>query len=228
MERFRGYRVRVERIVVGGRPVEVLAPFDCEALLSDPQVEARFALDKYMPYWATLWPGALLLADAVAAWGPMEPDAQPPSVLELGGGLGLVGLVAARLGYPVTVSDYDEDALAFVRESARRSGLQALTTRYLDWRTTHDDLRVDRIVAADVLYEARNLQPIAAFISQHLKPDGFALISDANRSTADPFEEIARSAGLSVEVAQVERAGEGNKPVQGRIFHLRDDRALVR
>ncbi len=46
-------------------------------MLDDPGVLAWNRRDDYMPYWAYLWPGAYLLAEAVAAeeWGGSEPDA---------------------------------------------------------------------------------------------------------------------------------------------------------
>ena len=82
------------------------------------------------------------------------------TALELGCGLGLVGLVAAGLGWRVVVSDYDEDALAFALENARRAGV-VVETRVVDWRRSYPELRVGRILGADVLYEARNLEPVA-------------------------------------------------------------------
>jgi predicted nicotinamide N-methyase len=222
MEQWHGRAARVERVTAGARTYELLVPADCEALLTDPQVEARFARDEYMPYWATLWPGALLLADVVAAWDRPPAGNEPPTVLELGCGLGLVGLVALDRGWCVIMSDYDEEALAFAAENARRNALPVPVTRYIDWRQAYPDLGVDRIVAGDVLYEARNLEPVAEFIRRHLRPDGFALVSDANRSTADPFARVAGEHGLSVTVTPAQRlAAPGGVPISGRIYHVR-------
>jgi hypothetical protein len=106
-----------------------------------------------------------------------------------------------------------------------RNGLPAPETRYVDWRESYPDLRPDRIVAAEVLYETRNLRPIADFVARHLKPDGVALICDGNRSTADEFDTVARHCGLSVEITTAERPGlAGGKPIRGRLFHLRRSR----
>jgi len=222
MEQWRGYPVRCEEVPVGGRTYALLVPADSEALLSDPRVEARFARDEYLPYWALLWPGALLLADMVAEWDRPPPGSEPPTVLELGCGVGLVGLVALDRGCRVVLSDYDEDALAFAQENARRNGLPVPATRHVDWRQTYPDLCVDRILAADVLYEARNLAPVAEFIRRHLRSDGFALLSDANRSTADPFAQVAAERGLSVTVTPVERpAAAGGTPIRSRVYHVR-------
>jgi 2-polyprenyl-3-methyl-5-hydroxy-6-metoxy-1,4-benzoquinol methylase len=174
-----------------------------------------------------LWPAALVLAEVVAGW-PVADVADPPSVLELGCGLGLVGLVAASRGYRVTISDYDEDALAFAQANAAINHLPPPAARIIDWRQTYADLRPDRILAADVLYEARNLQPIAEFVRRHLQADGFALVSDANRSTADAFERTARTSGLAVTVAPAEGLpDEQGIPIHARIYHLRQGGAPV-
>ncbi|MBP7745106.1 MAG: methyltransferase [Phycisphaerae bacterium] len=210
MDELRGYPLRRESIVVGGRIYELIMPADSNTLLDDARVAARFARDEYMPYWATLWPAARVLADVVATWEPVD-SADAPQVLELGGGIGLVGLVAAARGYRVTISDYDEDALAFAAANAQRNELPPPATRYVDWRETYADLRPERILAADVLYEKRHLEPIARFVRQHLSPTGFALISDAHRSTADDFCDVARACELTVEITQHQ---------QGRVFRL--------
>ncbi len=219
MGQFRGRKVRCEQVAVGDVTLELLVPTDSDALLEDARVAARFAQDEYLPYWATLWPAATMLAEVLSAW-PV-PVGPPPVVLELGCGVGLAGLVAARRGYEVILSDYDEDALAFAAANARRNGI-GVRTQLVDWRQQYDELRPDRIIAADVLYERRNLEPVARFIARHLAPGGLALLSDPNRSTADAFGDAAGANGLDVAVASIalsRRAGESVPP--GRIFTLR-------
>jgi cyclopropane fatty-acyl-phospholipid synthase-like methyltransferase len=220
--KFRGYPVMTRRFELAGRTFELLGPANHESLIDDPRVVARFEQDEYMPYWAEFWSASLLLAEAVTAWGRVADGADPPCVLELGCGLGLVSLVALHLGCRVIASDYDEDALAFLAESVRRNGLPMPEARYVDWRKTYPDLRPDRIVAAEVLYETRNLRPVAQFVERHLKPDGIALICDAHRSTADDFETVARHCGLTVETTTAQRPNPADgKPIRGRIFALR-------
>jgi cyclopropane fatty-acyl-phospholipid synthase-like methyltransferase len=221
--KFRGYPVMTRRFELAGRTFELLGPANFESLIDDPRVAARFEQDEYMPYWAEFWPASLLLAETVAAWGRVSAGADDPlCVLELGCGLGLVSLVALHLDCRVIASDYDEDALAFLAESAHRNGLPIPETRYVDWRESHPDLHPDRIVAAEVLYETRNLRPIAQFVERHLKPSGIALICDANRSTADDFDTVARHCGLIVETTTAQRPNPADgKPIRGRIFQLR-------
>ena len=164
----------------------------------------------------------MLLADEVARWPRVWSDlAEPPLVLELGCGLGLISLVALDRGCRVIASDWDDDALAFVRESARASNLPEPQTRFIDWTQRYDDLRFDRILAAEILYETRSLRPIAEFLFEHLKPTGEALIVDGNRQTADTFDIIARHCGLRLECTPVERPDPiTGKPIRGRIFRV--------
>lgn len=221
-ETFRGYPVKVRRLEIAGREFELLGPDEYEKLLDDPAVQARFDKDEFMPYWAEFWPACLLLADAVATWTiASAAPSEPCVVLEIGCGLGLAGLVAASRGYHVIASDYDEDALAFATESARRNGLPLPQTRFVDWREFYSDIHVERVIAAEILYEARNLQPIAEFLRNHLKPGGQAWIIDGNRSTADPFEAIARNCGMQVSITPMRRAApDGGRPIEGRLFRL--------
>jgi SAM-dependent methyltransferase len=217
----RGYPVKVRRFEIAGRTFELLGPDEYERLLDDPRVLARFQHDEFMPYWAEFWPASLLLADQVAKWPVVDPRGPTPILLEIGCGLGLVGLVAASRGYSVIASDYDDDALAFVVESARRNDLSPPQTRFVDWRQFYSDLELDRIVAAEILYEARNLRPVAEFLRNHLRPGGEALIVDANRSTADAFASVAGECGLDVRCSPSERPGYNDaKPICGRVFHL--------
>lgn len=218
-----GYPVRVRDLLVGERTYRVLGPANCESLVDDPRVAERFEREEFMPYWAEFWPACMLLADEVAKWPRVWRDlASPPVVLEVGCGLGLVSLVALDRGCRVIASDWDDDALAFVCESARVSGLAAPETRFIDWRLQYADLRLDRLLAAEVLYETRSLRPVAEFIAAHLTERGEALIVDGNRQTADAFDSIARHCGLRVDVTPVERPHpESGKPVRGRIFRLR-------
>lgn len=223
----RGYPLTVRRLAVRDREIELVGPANYESLLDDPRVVRRFEQDEFMPYWAEFWPACLLLADEVAGWPAVDatlpPDAPArPLTLELGCGLALPALLAAERGHRVIASDYEDDALAFVEFNARRLGVTCPALRWIDWRETYADLRLTRILASEVLYEPRNLEPIAAFIARHLAPDGQALIVDSFRQTADPFSDVALKAGLRVALHQRSRPHpeRSDQTLRGRIFEL--------
>ena len=123
------------------------------------------------------------------------------STLELGCGLGLVRLGGGWAGVACyCVSDYDEDALAFARENARRAGVVMLRRGLLIGGGRIQSCGLGGYWGRMCLYEARNLEPVARFICDHLADDGLALLSDPCRSVADGFVEVAAEAfGLAVE-----------------------------
>jgi predicted nicotinamide N-methyase len=171
-----------ERLVVAGVELDLLRPESAEALID---LEA-FEEDEFLPYWAELWPAATALAEAL-------PDVRGRRVVELGCGLGVTSLVAASRGAEVTATDWAGDAVELLRENAARNGLRLEARRY-DWRDPWPE-RFDLALAADVLYERRNVEPLLDRL-RALAP--VAYVGLAGR----PYEpEFLRAAGAAVEVA---------------------------
>ena len=137
----------IEQIAVGGVELDLLRPESPEALLD----EGAFARDEFLPYWAELWPAARALAQALPAVAGLR-------VVELGCGLGVPSLVAAARGAAVTATDWAGDAIALLRENAARNRL-IITAEVRDWREPWPE-RFDLALAADVLYERRNVAPL--------------------------------------------------------------------
>src|SRR5918998_3220466 len=161
--------VAVSAFRFADREVRVVRPGDPDRLLDHPDVLAWNRRDDYMPYWAYLWPGAVMLAEAVAR----EPLAAGTRALEIGCGLGLAGLVGLARGLRVVFTDYDEAALEFVARSIRENGFDpaASSTSRLDWRDPPDD-RYPLILAADVLYERRLVPLVSDLLIPMLEPGG--------------------------------------------------------
>lgn len=219
METFRGYPVLVRNLFLGDRTYEIIGPANYDELIDTPEVAERFARDEYLPYWAEFWPAARVMAERILRWGPATQSPRP-TVLEIGCGLGLVGLVAAHLGYPTTLTDYDEDSVAFAAENARRNHIALATARALDWTTFDARVLADRILACEVLYEDRHIAPIARFLRNHLKPGGVALVCDTCRRPADAFAEALGECGLHVRIERETIPRPGEKPLPIRLFHV--------
>src|SRR4051812_32331908 len=94
--------VVVTRVPLAGEDAFVVHPADWDALRDEEGAAAR-----PIPYWARLWPSGLALAEALAA-APPQPGTR---VLELGCGLGLPSIVAARAGADVLATDAASDAV---------------------------------------------------------------------------------------------------------------------
>ena len=144
-----------ETVELAGRSLTLLRPPSADELID----EAAFAVDEFLPYWAELWPSGAALAAHVG-----RRDLRGRRVLELGAGLGLPSLAAALRGADVLATDWAEDAVALLQANAERNGV-ALRVEVARW---DDPARFgsgwDLVLAADVLYEARNADQLLALL----------------------------------------------------------------
>ncbi|MGH2804629.1 MAG: class I SAM-dependent methyltransferase [Thermoleophilaceae bacterium] len=166
--------------------VAVRRPRDAEALLS----EEGFEHEEFLPYWAQLWASAVALADNVAR---RALHGEP--VLELGCGLGLPSIAAALAGGRVLATDWSPEAVRATRNNAERNGA-SLEAEVMAWAAP--DAVVERgpwrwVIAADVLYEPRNVDQLLELLPRLVDRKGRVLIADPGRAPAERFLEEARS-----------------------------------
>jgi predicted nicotinamide N-methyase len=170
-----------ETVGLGDRTLALLRPPDPEALIS----EEAFEREEFLPYWAELWPSGLALAEEVAGRG-----LHGRRVLELGCGLGIPSLAAALAGADVLATDWSPDAVALLRENAARNGIE-LAVEEASWFAP-EPLAArapwDLVLAADVLYERRNVDPLLALLPR-LGPE--ILVAEPGRPAAAEFLERA-------------------------------------
>jgi len=176
-----GFAVVEETVAVGAHRFDILRPRSAEELID----EDEYAVDERLPYWADLWPSGRVLAEWVAAR-----SIAGARVVELGSGLGIPSLVAAAGGASVLATDWYEPALGFVRLNARRLGLD-VPTMLVDWHAPCEELLsrapFDLVVAADVLYETRNVAPLCELLPRLVAPNGEAIVADPRRPDARAF-----------------------------------------
>ena len=155
--------------------LSVMRPRDASHLLS----EEDFAGNEFLPYWAELWASGRALAETVVVSA-----LRGASVLELGCGLALPSFAAALAGGRVTASDWSSGALSAVESNASLNGL-SVSVMELDWFSPPDDLPFfDLVLAADVLYEERN---VAALLDLLPRLGRQVLLADPGREQAERF-----------------------------------------
>ena len=138
------------------------------------------------PYWSVLWRSGVELA--------RELDGEELSglhVVELGCGLAVPSLAAARAGAEVLATDTDAEALELVAQNARRNDAH-IETAVVDW--AQPDKLVSRapfdlVLAADVLYERASVALLLSLLPR-LAPEVW--LADPGRPAADAFLEAAR------------------------------------
>tara|TARA_B110001452_G_C15151158_1_gene400645 strand:+ start:177 stop:968 length:792 start_codon:yes stop_codon:yes gene_type:complete len=136
-------------------------------------------------YWAQLWPSALALSRRLIS----QPElVSGGSVVEIGSGLGLTALSAARAGASaVLATDREPRALAFAAQSAADNQV-SIETASLDWSDLDAWEKAGTQVAlcADVLYGAEAPAALAPLLDHLLRPGGSALLADnADRPYGD-------------------------------------------
>jgi len=152
--------------------------------LIDAISDDEFNQDERLPYWAEIWPSALGLSEYLVE---NEIVIKNKKILELGCGLGLAGITATFCGGEVLFTDYEPLALEFTQINFQRNFKRRATVQYMDWRKPLKDKSFDIILAADVLYEKRWLEPILNVIKECLKDSGIIFLAEPNRTIAKDF-----------------------------------------
>src|SRR4051794_15422719 len=174
-----------EEIAAGGETFTIIRPRDWDELRHQEGAEGRTA-----PYWAIAWPSGRALADALG-----DRDLSGLRVLELGCGLGLPSLVAARRGADVLATDGSPDAVVFAAHNLALNGLEGEVAQ-ADWRDAGvllEGAPWDLVLAADVLYLRHNVESLLRLLPKLIGRAGEALVADPNRAGGRDFAASARS-----------------------------------
>jgi len=171
-----------------GGPLRVLQPRESADLPDDGPVEwAPIA-----PYWSVLWRSGVALARE------LDGELRGRRVVELGCGLALPSIAAARLGATVLATDEDPEAVELAVRNAELNGVP-IEAATLDWSSPAellDRAPFDMVLAADVLYERQNVATMLSLLPR-LAPA--AWLADPGRPAAEAFIEQARRRGWAVD-----------------------------
>lgn len=174
---------------MGEKTYRIVRPAVADALID----EAEFDRDERLPYWADLWPSARALARRLA-----ELPLSGRRVAELGCGVGLPAVVALDRGAEVLAADHYDVALEFAAYNARLNTGREPRKMVLDWHDPPAESpgSFDLVVAADVLYERRNVPSLVSLIPDLLAPEGEVLLADPRRKDTPAFLEAMEKRGF--------------------------------
>lgn len=160
------FQTRFEKIKVSDTVLEMLQIANMQDYLEQmaASIDAENGLD--LPFWARIWPTSILLSYYIQRM-PATPDKH---LLEIGAGIGLCGLFAAKHGLRVTISDIHEDALLFAQINILKNNLQHLAdVRRIDFTTDRMQERFDLILGSEVLYQENSYRPLTKFLTRHIR-----------------------------------------------------------
>ena len=192
-------------VEVGDKTYRILHPASAEALID----EEDFARDERLPYWAELWPSAIALAWYLSS----REDLACRRAIELGCGVGLPSVVALDAGAEVLATDHYEAALDFTLHNTLTNLGREPEAAHLDWHAPDTEHlgAFDLILAADVLYEARNVPALVNLVPELLAPGGEVVFADPRRNGTPVFLERMENRGFenATEAMEVEQGGKG-------------------
>lgn len=203
------------RLDLGERELAYWAPAEPDAFLDDDETVVAHGPTagnpgrSDVPLWPYAWPAAETMARRVFAhnWAAESSGhSKFPKALELGAGLGLVGLAGLAAGLSVTFSDYQEKALRAAAFNARQNGFLQFGTQLLDWNAPLDE-QFSVILGSDVIYEQAIHHPLLNVLDRMLSPGGVAWLGDPGRSAARLFLAEAKNRDYRIEI----RDGQGQK-----------------
>ncbi len=173
--------------------------------------------EQNLPYWAELWPSGIALAAAIAR----DPESvRDLHVLELGCGLGVTAIAALRAGAELLVTDYSADALNLCALNTLDQAGREPRSLQVNWRDPNAGL-IDAapggfpvVLAADVLYESRDVEPLLTLVEQLVSRTGTLWLAEPGRRPAAAFLEQIVARGWSR--TSVECAGPWPDPEDNR------------
>lgn len=178
--------------------VSVTRPSNIDTLLdqiaSDPE--------QNLPYWSEIWPSGVALAGDIIQHPERIRDKR---VLELGSGVGITAAIATEQGARLTVTDYAPESLLLTRMTTlAHTGREPDEVRRVNWRSTEiRELRsggaFDVILAADLLYERRDIEPLIAAVELLLGPGGAVWLAEPGRKPAAVFLRGLEARGWTAE-----------------------------
>jgi len=138
--------------------------------------------------WACVWPAAVALALHLETHPDLVCNRR---VVELGAGLGIVGLTAALKGaWHVVLVDREPLALHCAMSSAAVNGIPAepflcaspksgsISATLSDWAAVSDTVNVDIVLGTEILYDPSEIPALAQSLARILGSAGVCLIAD--------------------------------------------------
>jgi predicted nicotinamide N-methyase len=175
---------------IGSFPIHLMALRDVDQALDaickkfNPKnpAEEEQLLD-LCPYFGVVWPSARALATFMSERKSLFTKKRG---IEVGCGLGLPSILAAKLGSTMHASDFHPDVGKWVKKNAE---LNHVSLQYTEWNWTDANPpppiqyhHYDFVLASDVLYEQRHPEELAKALARLVHPKGSIYLSDPGRS----------------------------------------------
>jgi len=175
------YKPDTSELAIRGKKFSFYVPGSLEKFIDPDDLLNGF------PLWSKIWEASLILADYIAGIHA-EPE---KNFLEIGSGIGAVGITAAAFGHRLTITEYDHHALEFLRANAEINPCpNPPEIIRLDWNNPSITQSFDYIIGSEVVYNEEFFQPLYSLLKMYLKPEGEIIMTMEMRQTSMKFLEF--------------------------------------
>jgi predicted nicotinamide N-methyase len=174
------YQTEVVDLTINDKAFKFLVPKSLDGFVDTEDVFNNF------PLWAKIWEASIVLSEYLAG---MAPDPKK-NFLEIGCGMGIVGIVASAFGHKFVSTEFNPDAIAFCRANSAlnaTSGTPSPVITKLDWNRPSIKGHFDMIVGSEVIYNEKDFEPILRLFRTFLKPGGDIILAEGVRKTSMEF-----------------------------------------
>ncbi len=165
--------------------------------------------DSYFPYWAEHWPSAGIFSTFCADQFPNQYD----NICELGSGLGVLSTILKEKGLNIIATDISFQSCQYSSINISKYKLNPKVI-CCDWRNSPFKQQFDCIVASDILYEKRFIDPVLKFIKSNLTQNGHVYMADPCRSYWQFFKSEAVYRGFSIEEILKEKTNNNKTTIE--------------
>jgi predicted nicotinamide N-methyase len=188
------YQIKTNTIVVGDSEYHICSLKDRQEFEDiDGLAELAGISSATWALFGVVWPSSMMLADIM--------DTQLTGglrVLEMGCGLGLASLVAAKHGADITASDYHPLAQHFLDNNSFDNQLALIPFACSDWAKPNLLLgKFDLLIGSDLLYEPNHPELLSQFIDFHASPNVTVIIIDPDRRQQKQFSKKMFALGFA-------------------------------
>jgi predicted nicotinamide N-methyase len=179
------YELKRHTEVIGDLNIEIETIADLDEAIDrlcegkdDKKAEAIF-LEDLCPYFGVVWPSARALAIHLSKMGSWL---NGKTVLELGCGLALPSIVAAKLGAKVVATDFHPDVPKFLEHNLKINNVR-IDYRDVDWRSENTSIKetFDFVIGSDILYEAGQSKAVARALDSYCHRGSHIILADPGR-----------------------------------------------
>ncbi|MEO5947036.1 MAG: methyltransferase [Chitinophagaceae bacterium] len=141
---------------------------------------------QHTPYWAQVWHAAI----GLCIFLQQHPEyIKNRTVLELGAGLGLPGIVAAATAKDICISDKSPEVIAIVQQSVLHHQLNNVSCKVIDWNDI-DAVPVSEVVLlSDINYEPDAFAALTKMIVHFLDNNCTIILCTPQRLMGKAFVE---------------------------------------